>query len=81
MAAGVAPFERGTGDGAMKVIETAIAGVLIIEPDVRGDTRGFFLELFQEERYARSGIGHRYVQDNLSRSARGVLRGLRYEPA
>jgi dTDP-4-dehydrorhamnose 3,5-epimerase len=60
----------------MNVIETAIPGVLIIEPKVFGDARGFFLELFQEQRYAQSGIGLHFVQDNLSRSAQGVLRGL-----
>jgi dTDP-4-dehydrorhamnose 3,5-epimerase len=60
----------------MKVIETAIPGVLIVEPQVFGDTRGFFLETSQEQRYAQSGIGRRFVQDNLSRSAQGVLRGL-----
>ena len=60
----------------MNVIETAIPGVLIMEPRVLGDARGFFLELFQEERYAKHGIGRRFVQDNLSRSAQGVLRGL-----
>lgn len=60
----------------MNVIETAIAGVLIIEPKVFDDARGFLLEMFQEERYAQSGIGRRFVQDNLSRTAQGVLRGL-----
>lgn len=60
----------------MNVIETAIPGVLIIEPKVFGDARGFFLEAFQEARYAQSGISDRFVQDNLSRSTRGVLRGL-----
>src|ERR1700681_158606 len=60
----------------MNVIEAAIPGVLIIEPKVFGDPRGFFLELFQQERYAQSGISSRFVQDNLSRSAQGVLRGL-----
>jgi dTDP-4-dehydrorhamnose 3,5-epimerase len=60
----------------MNVIETPISGVLIIEPKVYGDARGFFLELFQEQRYAQSAIGPRFVQDNLSRSAQGVLRGL-----
>jgi dTDP-4-dehydrorhamnose 3,5-epimerase len=60
----------------MNVIESAIPGVLIIEPKVFGDPRGFFLELFQAPRYAQSGIGHPFVQDNLSRSAHGVLRGL-----
>lgn len=60
----------------MKVIPTDIPGVLIIEPKVNGDDRGFFLESFQAERYASSGIRGPFVQDNLSRSAFGVLRGL-----
>jgi dTDP-4-dehydrorhamnose 3,5-epimerase len=57
---------------ALNVIETAIPGVLIIEPKVFGDARGFFLETFHEKRYAQSGIGRHFVQDNLSRSAPGV---------
>lgn len=60
----------------MNVIETAIPGVLIVEPDVLGDDRGFFAELYQADRYTACGIPARFVQDNLSRSARGVLRGL-----
>jgi dTDP-4-dehydrorhamnose 3,5-epimerase len=60
----------------MNVLETAIPGVLIVEPKVFGDARGFFLETFQEQRYALSGIGRHFVQDNLSRSAQDVLRGL-----
>jgi dTDP-4-dehydrorhamnose 3,5-epimerase len=60
----------------MNVIETAIPGVLIVEPKVVGDARGFFLETFQEQRYAQSGIGRHFVQDNLSRSKQAVLRGL-----
>jgi dTDP-4-dehydrorhamnose 3,5-epimerase len=60
----------------MNVIETAIPGVLIIEPKVIDDARGFFMELYQSERYGGSGIAPRFVQDNLSRSAQGVLRGL-----
>jgi dTDP-4-dehydrorhamnose 3,5-epimerase len=60
----------------MDVIETAIPGVLIVEPKVFGDKRGFFTELFQADRYAKSGIATTFVQDNLSRSARNVLRGL-----
>ena len=60
----------------MNVIETAIPGVLIIEPKLIGDNRGFFTELFQAERYAKFGLPYRFVQDNLSRSARDVLRGL-----
>ena len=60
----------------MNVIETEIPGLLIVEPKVFGDSRGFFIELYQADRYAESGIPSRFVQDNLSRSARGVLRGL-----
>jgi dTDP-4-dehydrorhamnose 3,5-epimerase len=60
----------------MNVIETAIVGVLIVEPKVFGDNRGFFTELYQADRYALSGMSAPFVQDNLSRSARGVLRGL-----
>jgi dTDP-4-dehydrorhamnose 3,5-epimerase len=60
----------------MNVIKTEIPEVLIIEPKVFGDQRGFFLETFQTERYAAHGVTRLFVQDNLSRSNRGVLRGL-----
>ena len=63
----------------MNVIETAIPGLLIIEPKVFGDTRGFFLETFQAKRYADAGIAQPFVQDNLSRSVRGTLRGLHFQ--
>jgi dTDP-4-dehydrorhamnose 3,5-epimerase len=63
----------------MNVIETAIPGVLIVEPERFGDVRGFFMELYHEDRYAVCGIAHRFVQDNLSRSAQGVLRGLHFQ--
>ena len=63
----------------MRVTPTALPGVLIIEPDVFRDPRGFFLESFQAERYAAAGIEGRFVQDNHSRSAQGVLRGLHYQ--
>ncbi|NMY40026.1 dTDP-4-dehydrorhamnose 3,5-epimerase [Pseudomonas sp. WS 5013] len=63
----------------MKVIETQLPGVLIIEPKAFGDHRGFFLETFQVERYREHGIGLPFVQDNHSRSARGVLRGLHFQ--
>jgi dTDP-4-dehydrorhamnose 3,5-epimerase len=65
----------GTGHG-MNVIATEIPEVLIIEPKVLGDQRGFFMETFRADRYAQHGIAAPFVQDNLSRSARGVLRGL-----
>ncbi|GAB4197825.1 MAG: dTDP-4-dehydrorhamnose 3,5-epimerase [Sandaracinaceae bacterium] len=60
----------------MKVTETALPGVLLVEPKVFGDARGFFLETFHLERYREAGITLPFVQDNLSRSSRGILRGL-----
>lgn len=63
----------------MQIVQTAIPGVLIIEPTIIGDTRGFFLETFQADRYAAWGIGPRFVQDNLSRSVKGALRGLHFQ--
>jgi len=61
----------------MKVTETVLPGVRIIEPKVFGDARGFFLETFQADRYRQdAGIDLPFVQDNHSRSRRGVLRGL-----
>lgn len=64
----------------MNVMETRLPGVLIIEPGAYSDERGFFLETFQAERYARdAGISVPFVQDNHSRSGRGVLRGLHFQ--
>ncbi|MDM8565127.1 dTDP-4-dehydrorhamnose 3,5-epimerase [Candidatus Halobeggiatoa sp. HSG11] len=63
----------------MKVTKTKIAGVLIIEPQVFGDERGFFLETFNAKRYAENGIAESFVQDNHSYSAKGVLRGLHFQ--
>lgn len=63
----------------MKVTETRLPGVLLIEPKVYGDSRGFFKETFQAERYRDSGIKHDFVQDNYSRSQKGVLRGLHFQ--
>lgn len=63
----------------MKIIETALPGVLIIEPRVFGDHRGFFTETFQVEHYRDAGIELPFVQDNHSRSPRGVLRGLHFQ--
>jgi dTDP-4-dehydrorhamnose 3,5-epimerase len=60
----------------MDILKTEIPGLLIIEPKVFGDSRGFFTELYHAERYVKNSIPARFVQDNLSRSARGVLRGL-----
>jgi dTDP-4-dehydrorhamnose 3,5-epimerase len=63
----------------VKVSETELPGVLLVEPQVFGDARGFFTELYREERYRSAGIADVFVQDNLSRSARGVLRGLHFQ--
>ena len=63
----------------MKRVETALPGVCILEPMVHGDHRGFFLEMHHERVFAAIGISHRFVQDNYSRSSRGVLRGLHYQ--
>lgn len=63
----------------MKVIETSLPGVVIIEPKVFSDARGFFMETWQQERYSKCGIPARFVQDNLSFSQKGVLRGLHYQ--
>lgn len=63
----------------MKVIETRLPGVLIIEPKVFSDARGFFMETWQQERYRECGLPARFVQDNLSFSTQGVLRGLHFQ--
>jgi dTDP-4-dehydrorhamnose 3,5-epimerase len=63
----------------MKVIPTPLPGVMVIEPKVFGDTRGFFLETFHVERYAQAGIPGPFVQDNHSHSTKGVLRGLHFQ--
>lgn len=60
----------------MQVLRTALDGVLILEPKLFGDSRGFFLESYQFARYAEHGMTRPFIQDNLSRSARGVVRGL-----
>lgn len=60
----------------MNVIATELPEVLIIEPKLFGDPRGFFLETYQFQRYVEAGIHRPFVQDNMSRSVRGVLRGL-----
>lgn len=63
----------------MKVIETSLEGVLIVEPDVFEDDRGFFMETYSRERYRKHGIPHPFVQDNISFSVKGTLRGLHYQ--
>ena len=63
----------------MKVLPTDLPGVLILEPKVFPDARGFFLETYNKEKYAAAGLTLDFVQDNLSFSSRGVLRGLHYQ--
>ncbi|MEK8045663.1 dTDP-4-dehydrorhamnose 3,5-epimerase [Ideonella margarita] len=66
----------------MNVVKTAIEGVLILEPKVFGDTRGFLMESFNQKRFDEAvGSPVRFVQDNHSRSAKGVLRGLHFQNA
>jgi dTDP-4-dehydrorhamnose 3,5-epimerase len=63
----------------MKVVSTCIPDVVILEPTVFGDDRGFFMETFHAAKFADAGIGAPFVQDNQSHSRRGVLRGLHYQ--
>ena len=63
----------------MKVLTCDIAGLLIIEPQVFGDARGYFLETYNERRYREAGLEATFVQDNLSFSRRGILRGLHFQ--
>ena len=64
----------------MKIIPTSIPEVLIIEPNIASDSRGFFFESFNEKKFSQStGLNVRFVQDNHSQSVKGVLRGLHYQ--
>jgi dTDP-4-dehydrorhamnose 3,5-epimerase len=63
----------------MRILPTTIPDVLIIEPDIFGDQRGFFYETYSEERYRSVGIDSKFCQDNLSLSEKNVLRGLHYQ--
>ena len=63
----------------MNVTKTEIEGVLIIEPDVHGDSRGWFVEQYNEARYKASGVAADFVQDNESFSSKGVVRGLHWQ--
>lgn len=63
----------------MNIIETRLPGVIVIEPKVFGDDRGFFCETWNQARYAAAGVPEVFVQDNLSFSRRGVLRGLHFQ--
>jgi dTDP-4-dehydrorhamnose 3,5-epimerase len=63
----------------MVIKTTSLEGVLIIEPDIFRDNRGFFLETFNRNRYTEYGMTHTFVQDNLSFSVKGTLRGLHFQ--
>ena len=63
----------------MRIIETSLPGCVVIEPAVHGDARGFFYESYNARAFAAAGIDATFVQDNHSRSKRGVLRGLHYQ--
>ncbi len=64
---------------SIKRIETDLPGVLLVEPRVFEDSRGFFMETFHQKKYAEAGIDHTFIQDNYSHSTRGTLRGLHYQ--
>ncbi len=63
----------------MKITQTQLPGITLIQPEIHGDARGFFTETYQSQRYREGGIDATFVQDNLSRSERGVLRGLHFQ--
>jgi len=65
----------------MNIIETALPGVLIVEPKVFGDARGYFFESWNQAAFEAAGITNKWVQDNESKSCHGVLRGLHYQAA
>ena len=60
-------------------IKTEIDGVIIVEPKVFGDSRGYFMETYEENKFAEGGITAKFVQDNQSKSTKGVLRGLHFQ--
>jgi dTDP-4-dehydrorhamnose 3,5-epimerase len=61
------------------VIETRLDGLVLVEPEVNGDTRGFLVETFRADDWATAGIDTEFIQDNHSRSTRGVLRGMHFQ--
>lgn len=63
----------------MRGVETSLPGVIVVEPQAHGDARGFFAETFRASFYADHGIEHEWVQDNHSRSRRGVVRGMHFQ--
>ncbi len=62
----------------MRLIDTRLDGLILLEPDVHGDPRGFFLESYRANVWAQHGVVEQFVQDNHSRSGRGVLRGMHF---
>ena len=64
----------------VRSLPTALPGVVLIEPAVHGDERGFFLETYRRSRMAELGLGEDFVQDNHSRSRHGVVRGMHMQP-
>ncbi len=64
---------------SLKFTEKSLPGVILIEPDVHEDDRGFFLETYHRKRYSEGGIDHPFVQDNHSHSKQGTIRGLHYQ--
>ena len=65
--------------GNFKKIETSIEGVYVIEPTVFGDSRGYFMETYSDKEFAEIGLDYKFVQDNQSKSRKGVLRGLHFQ--
>ena len=63
----------------MEIIKTSIEGLLVIRPDVFRDDRGYFYESYNKERFAKEGLTMNFVQDNESKSSKGVLRGLHFQ--
>ncbi len=63
----------------MRIVPAPLSGLLVIEPKIFGDGRGFFLETYEKKRYAEAGIPAEFVQDNLSLSRHGVVRGLHFQ--
>ncbi len=63
----------------MNIVQTGIPGLVVIKPQVFEDDRGYFFETFQQERYREAGIERTFIQDNESRSVKGVVRGLHFQ--
>ena len=63
----------------MRILPTTLSGVLVLDPDVVADARGFFVETFSRQRYLDAGVADDFVQDNQSRSNRGTIRGLHFQ--